>query len=85
MLFIFSQRLRDIFHNPLTLLANNTYDELMRGITAQPMQEFNNMYSTEMVDHLFEEKDQDGTGVDIVALNVQRGRDHQMPSYPAFR
>ena len=50
--------------------------------------DFNNVFTTEMVDWLFKEHDEETGvefGMDIVALNVQRGRDHQMPTYPAYR
>lgn len=79
-----SLRLRDVFHNPLHLLANNTYDDLARGLCAQPLHEFNNVYSPEMTEWLFPE-DVKKWGLDIVSLNVQRGRDHQIPGYPSYR
>jgi len=81
-------RLSDVFHNARHLLANTSYDDLIRGLAAQPMHDFNNVFTTEMVDWLFKEHDEETGvefGMDIVALNVQRGRDHQMPTYPAYR
>ena len=79
-----SLRLRDIFHKPIHLLANNTFDELARGLCAQPLHDFNNVYSGEMTEWLFPE-DEANWGLDIVSLNVQRGRDHQIPGYPTYR
>lgn len=77
-------RLRDVFHNPLHLLANNTYDDIMRGLCTQSLQDFNNVYSHEMTEWLFPEKDEN-FGLDIVSLNIQRGRDHQIPGYASYR
>ena len=68
----------------MTLLANDTYDDIMRGLCSQPLQEFNNVFSHEMTEWLFPEKEKN-FGMDIAALNVQRGRDHMIPGYPAFR
>ena len=78
-------RLRDIFHKPLTLLENaTTYDDLARGLCSQSMREFNTVYSPEMTEWLFPEEELD-SGLDIVALNVQRGRDHQIQGYTSYR
>ena len=79
-----SLKLRDIFHDPLQLLANNTYDELTRGLAAQSVHDFNNVYTSEMTEWLFAEKDKD-FGFDIVSLNVQRGRDHQIQGYTNYK
>lgn len=77
-------RLRDVFHDPLKLVANNTFDELMRGLAAQALRQFNNKYTSEMTEFLFLDKTKN-FGLDIVALNIQRGRDHQIQSYPQYR
>lgn len=77
-------QLREVFHNPLSLLANETYDDITRGMCMQPLREFNNVFSHEMTEWLFMEKEKN-FGMDIVALNVQRGRDHMIPGYPAYR
>ena len=50
----------------------------------QPLREYNNKFTTEMTEWLFKEADQD-FGSDIIALNVQRGRDHQIQGYSAYR
>jgi len=79
-----SLRLRDIFHNPMTLTANDTHDELIRGMAAQTVREFDNEFTDELTEWMFKEP-KDDFGMDLVAFNVQRGRDHQLPGYIEYR
>ena len=76
--------LRNVFHNPLHTIEDNNYDDLIRGLSAQPMQRFNNMFGREMTEWLFADPDED-FGMDIAALNIQRGRDHMIQGYTAYR
>jgi len=63
-------------------VKENNFDNLLRGHVSQSLQEFNNVYSEEMTEWLFATKD---FGLDIVSLNVQRGRDHQIPGYTTYK
>ena len=74
--------LKDLFHLPHTLLVDNTYDQLLRGQSSQSVQDFNNVYTEQMTEWLFANKD---FGLDIVSLNVQRGRDHQIQGYTTYK
>ena len=38
-----------------------------------------------MTDHLFEERGKRFSGMDLVALNIQRGREHGIPGYNNYR
>ena len=79
-----SLQLREIFHKALTVLSNDTYDDIMRGLCTQPVQEFNNVFSEEMTEWLFK-ADDENFGMDIAALNIQRGRDHMIQGYTDYR
>ena len=79
-----AMRLRDVFLKPLSLLEGNALDNLIRGLAVQPLQEFNNVYTKEVTEFLFPEGGK-SFGMDLVTLNVQRGRDHQIPGYAKYR
>merc|ERR1719369_1909657 len=78
-------RLRDVFHAPMTLLVDDTFDQLIRGHASQSLQEFNIVYTPEMTEWLFAESNNHDFGLDIVSLNVQRGRDHQIQGYTFYK
>ncbi|CAB4056437.1 PXDN [Lepeophtheirus salmonis] len=76
--------LRNIFRTPMQLLNNTVYDDIMRGMANQPLREFNNIYTPEMTEWMLRKKNND-FGFDIVAITVQRGRDHLLKGYTAYR
>ena len=89
-----SVHLKNIFFNPGTLVKNNKgLEESMKGITLSGLtmgmmnQRQNAMDSSFVEDirnHLFEQTGDKG-GLDLVALNIQRGRDHGIPGYNKYR
>jgi len=75
--------LRHIFKEDLLITSKDNMDDLIRGHTAQSLQEFNAIYANEMAEWMFAAgKD---WGLDIVSLNIQRGRDHQIQGYPFYK
>ena len=59
-------------------------DDLVRGLTAQNGEKWDNIFSEDVLNHLFEAFPNRG-GLDLVALNIQRGRDHGITGYNAYR
>ena len=49
-----------------------------------PMMPMDRVMSPEVVDHLFEEPNMKRSGMDLAALNIQRGRDHGLPGLSAL-
>lgn len=77
-----SLQLRDFFNNPHLIREPGVIDLINKGFLTQPIQQFDNFVTTELRDHLFEAG---GAGMDLIALNIQRGRDHGLPSYNEYR
>ena len=69
---------------PYDLYDNNTVETFVRGLTTQKSQELDASFSAELTDHLFQQEGEQ-FGLDLVSLNIQRGRDHGMAPYNAWR
>lgn len=60
-------------------------DELLRGLVTSSIEKFDNSITEEVTNHLFEERGKPFSGMDLIALNLQRARDHGIPSYNHYR
>lgn len=58
-------------------------NKIARGLVTDNLNKFDRYMSPQLTQHLFE----DGVGhnLDLAALNIQRGRDHGLPSYNQWR
>jgi len=78
----------DFFFNPV-LLANSSslLDSIIRGLAVQPNQAVDVDVTHDLWNRLFGRRSVTRTpfAFDIVALNIQRGRDHGIPGYNAYR
>lgn len=85
--------LRDSFFNPDEFFASadptapgdarfaTETDTLVRGLISQPARAVDEFVNFILTLQLFEPADQPGLGMDLVTLNIQRGRDHGLPRY----
>merc|ERR1719483_1994207 len=76
--------LSDSFYNPELVYVPGKLDTFLVGLATQPGQKYDNIITDEVTNHLFQAKNK-SFGMDLVALNLQRGRDHGLPGYNAFR
>ncbi|XP_053999872.1 uncharacterized protein LOC128887698 [Hylaeus anthracinus] len=77
--------LRDGFFDPDALYQQNMLDEMIRGLVATPMESLDQFITGEVTNHLFEIRGIPYSGIDLIALNVHRARDHGIPSYNNYR
>ncbi|XP_052759385.1 uncharacterized protein LOC113522388 [Galleria mellonella] len=78
--------LRDGFFKTDMFMAHPAMiDELIRGLSSTPMETLDQFITGEVTNHLFEDRRIPFSGVDLIALNVQRARDHGIPSYNNYR
>lgn len=76
--------LRDAFFNASTLLTTGTdIEPILRGLANQPHQAIDEKIIDDVRNFLFGPPG--AGGFDLAALNIQRGRDHGLPSYNDLR
>ncbi|XP_062557613.1 chorion peroxidase [Armigeres subalbatus] len=81
--------LHKMLFNPYSLYGKTGLDDAIGGAMSTPLGKYDQYFTPELTEHLFE-KAQDllhdrPCGLDLVSLNIQRGRDHGLPSYPHWR
>jgi len=74
--------LSDMFVNADIVRENGNFNRLLKGLTIQPCEKFDNTFANSLKNQLFVDNDQ---GIDLIAINLQRGRDHGLPGYVHFR
>ncbi|XP_013777552.2 uncharacterized protein LOC106462198, partial [Limulus polyphemus] len=78
-------KLRNGFFNTDMLYAAQAIDHIMRGLVTSSMETLDNTITEEVTNHLFEDKRIPFSGMDLAALNLQRGRDHGLRPYNDYR
>ncbi|XP_072164424.1 salivary peroxidase/catechol oxidase-like [Diadema setosum] len=78
--------LRLAFFNGSTLfdVDNGGIDSLVRGMMVQPLDKIDRFFSDDVTRFLFADPTA-SFGLDLVAINTQRGRDHGIPGYTKWR
>lgn len=73
--------LSDVFFKPQVVRASaDSLDRLVRGLISEEPRAWDASFVEQLRDHLFETRPGRG-GLDLVAINIQRGRDHGLPGY----
>ncbi|XP_046396972.1 peroxidase-like [Ischnura elegans] len=82
--YIGSQRLSEMLRQPFDLYKPGRYDEYIVGLANQVAQAMDDAVTQEVTNHLFEKPNRQ-FGMDLASVNVQRAREHGVPSFASFR
>ncbi|XP_045777812.1 peroxidase isoform X1 [Maniola jurtina] len=90
-------QLHEMLFNPYALYAEKGPKYAVKSALNTPVHSVDPHITTELSEHLFERSPANASssvtpaphsipcGLDLVSLNIQRGRDHGLPAYPAWR
>ncbi|KOB69370.1 putative oxidase/peroxidase [Operophtera brumata] len=77
-------QLSDHYFNPSLLESTpESFDDMLRGITTLPSPESDPHMTQQITNLLF--KSHNKWGMDLIAMDIQRGRDHGLASYNDYR
>ena len=77
--------LAEMFFKPEKFSENKELmNDLTEGLTEQNGEQIDDKFAPDILNHLFESEIGAG-GMDLIALNIQRGRDHGVPGYNSYR
>jgi len=76
--------LKETFFKPKVMSTPGFLDGMVQGMTEQGSSRWDSNFISGIRDHLFESRPGSG-GLDLVAINIQRGRDHGIPGYNEYR
>ena len=74
--------LRQLFFNN-TLIKRFGIDPLLLGLVGNSSENIDRKLASDLLENLFERLN--SPGLNLAALNIQRGRDHGLPGYNSFR
>ncbi|KAG8326981.1 hypothetical protein J6590_108411 [Homalodisca vitripennis] len=86
-----SMEMHKMLFDPYKLYQTGALDKVLQGAINTHLERADTYFNPQVTQHLFQASGDDVKpstpryGLDLVSLNVQRGRDHGLPSYPTWR
>jgi len=80
--------LHKMLFNPYSLYTADGIRHSITSATTNAIQRYSTHVTSQLTSHLFEDPMANSTvpcGLDLVSLNIQRGRDHGLPGYTVWR
>jgi len=79
--------LRNNFFEPDEIIGNDGrgVQVILEGLMRQPAQAYDRFVTEDLTNFLLRNKSVSSIGEDLLARNIQRGRDHGLPGYPTYR
>ncbi|KAG8230290.1 hypothetical protein J437_LFUL010193 [Ladona fulva] len=75
--------LRNHYNHPVIVEEPGNFDSLVRGMATQNSQQMDLLFSSDVTSLLW--RDRKPFGLDIISLDIQRGRDHGLQPYNKYR
>ncbi|XP_045583394.2 salivary peroxidase/catechol oxidase isoform X2 [Procambarus clarkii] len=77
-------RMRDHFNSPHLIEVEGRLDDITRSLTQLAIQKYDSFITQDLSNHLFQTP-RFNFGMDLMSLNIQRGRDHGIATYNDMR
>ncbi|ELT97224.1 hypothetical protein CAPTEDRAFT_134931 [Capitella teleta] len=79
--------LSSTFHRPMEIYNQHKggVDSFIRGLAQGTTQAYDQFFTKQITKSLFTDRPPFGPGMDLVSINMQRGRDHGLPGYNSYR
>ncbi|XP_022171593.1 peroxidase-like [Myzus persicae] len=76
--------LKEYYNQPVDILKNNTH-YILKGLITESAQNVDMLFTQTITNHLYSIGTNNSFGMDTLSLDIQRSRDHGIPSYTQFR